>query len=52
MDRFEAPGASTILEITPGTPDGNEEDNEHIGLVWDRGPAGDFVYGKIFYLGK
>ena len=42
MDRFEVPGQSSLVDLSP---DG--EDNEHIGLVWDRGPAGDFVYGNL-----
>mmetsp|Transcript_39430 Transcript_39430/g.94839 ORF Transcript_39430/g.94839 Transcript_39430/m.94839 type:complete len:983 (+) Transcript_39430:38-2986(+) len=48
MDRFEVPGPSSILHLTPNTADGNEsEQAKHIGLVWDRGPAGDFVYGDL-----
>ena len=47
MDRFEAPGPSSIIDLTPNTTDENDKDNEHIGLVWDRGPAGDFVYGNL-----
>ena len=47
MDRFEAPGPSSIVDLTPNTTDENDKDNEHIGLVWDRGPAGDFVYGNL-----
>ena len=34
------PGASSsVLDLTPT----EGQDGEHIGLVWDRGPAGDFV---------
>ena len=33
MDRFEVPGQSSLIDLSPN--DG--EDNEHIGLVWDRG---------------
>lgn len=47
MDRFEAPGESSIIDLTPNATDGDEGDGEHIGLVWDRGPAGDFVYGNL-----
>lgn len=43
MDRFEVPGQSSLIDLSLN--DG--EDNEHIGLVWDRGPAGDFVYGIL-----
>lgn len=43
IDRFEVPGSSSIIDLTPK----DEKDNEHIGLVWDRGPAGDFVYGNL-----
>ena len=46
MDRFEVPGgASSVLDLTPD--DDQDGDGEHIGLVWDRGPAGDFVYGNL-----
>lgn len=47
IDRFEVPGSSSIIDLTPNTTDGDEVDNTHIGLVWDRGPAGDFVYGNL-----
>lgn len=45
MDRFEVPGQSSLVDISDITDDG--EDNEHIALVWDRGPGGDFVYGTL-----
>ncbi len=45
MDRFEVPGGSSVLDLTPD--DDQDGDGEHIGLVWDRGPAGDFVYGNL-----
>jgi len=47
MDRFEVPGELSILDLIPNTLDDDGEDTEHIGLVWDRGPAGDFVYGNL-----
>lgn len=48
MDRFEIPGTSTIIDLTQTISDDNDgNDTEHIGLVWDRGPAGDFVYGNL-----
>ena len=45
MDRFDVPGQSSLVDISDIT--GDDEDNEHIALVWDRGPAGDFVYGNL-----
>mmetsp|Transcript_11893 Transcript_11893/g.21446 ORF Transcript_11893/g.21446 Transcript_11893/m.21446 type:complete len:409 (-) Transcript_11893:271-1497(-) len=47
MDRFEIPGQSSMIDLASNTTDANEEDTGHIGLVWDRGPAGDFVYGNL-----
>ena len=47
MDRFELPGATSILDLTPNTKDDDGDEVERIGLVWDRGPAGDFVYGNL-----
>ncbi|KAL7543313.1 hypothetical protein ACHAXR_012622 [Thalassiosira sp. AJA248-18] len=47
MDRFEIPGTASAIDLTPNTGDDNEGDSHHIGLVWDRGPAGDFVYGNL-----
>mmetsp|Transcript_31963 Transcript_31963/g.41129 ORF Transcript_31963/g.41129 Transcript_31963/m.41129 type:complete len:93 (-) Transcript_31963:761-1039(-) len=38
MDRFD---------LIPKTLADDGEDTEHIGLVWDRGTAGDFVYGNL-----
>ena len=43
MDRFDVPGSSSILDLTPT----EDENGEHIGIVWDRGPAGDFVCKSI-----
>jgi len=45
MDRFDVPGSSSILDLSQTQED--DGDGEHIGLVWDRGPAGDFVYGNL-----
>lgn len=48
MDRFELPGKESILDLTlNSTDDKTDDDNLRIGLVWDRGPAGDFVYGNL-----
>jgi len=48
MDRFELPGKESILDLTPNsTDDKTDGDDLRIGLVWDRGPAGDFVYGNL-----
>ena len=53
MDRFETPETSIVFAV----PEGNEMVDEddvmtkcqgiHEALVWDRGPAGDFVYGEL-----
>jgi hypothetical protein len=48
MDRFEVPGSSpNVVEFAPSGTDGKREDDIRIALVWDRGPAGDFVYGGL-----
>lgn len=48
MDRFEVPGSSPgVVEFAPSGTDGKLEDDVRIALVWDRGPAGDFVYGGL-----
>lgn len=55
MDRFEAP-STTVAAITikSGEPQDSAKklldkcaDHAHNAMVWDRGPAGDFVYGKL-----
>jgi hypothetical protein len=46
MDRFEAPSSVSVLDLTPK----DCQDDEHIALVWDRGPAGDFVCKSIIAL--
>ena len=46
MDRFDVPGSSSILDLSQT----QDEDGEHIGLVWDRGPAGDFVCKSVAYM--
>lgn len=53
MDRFDTPETGMILAVPEGSP--MEDQNEvmakceasHKALVWDRGPAGDFVYGEL-----
>ena len=56
MDRFETPQLSAALTIKNGNDqdDLNTEsllercmEHGHHGLVWDRGPAGDFVYSAL-----
>lgn len=48
MDRFEVPGSSPgMVEFAPSGTDGKLEEDMRIALVWDRGPAGDFVYGGL-----
>lgn len=48
MDRFELPGKESILDLTSNSTDDKTDDCDlRIGLVWDRGPAGDFVYGNL-----
>jgi polyphosphate kinase 2 (PPK2 family) len=58
MDRFETPGGTFIVTITKnGTENERKEkerllnrceDHHHAALVWDRGPAGDFVYNPEY----
>lgn len=55
MDRFEVPDTSTSLAIDGG--ESGESDSSkmagqcvghrHTVVIWDRGPAGDFVYGAL-----
>lgn len=47
MDRFEIPGDSSSIDLSPTTPSENTDCKERMAIVWDRGPAGDFVYGKL-----
>jgi len=47
MDRFEVPGKSSVIDLTPNAAGDDGEEAGHVGLVWDRGPAGDFVYGGL-----
>ncbi|KAL3795879.1 hypothetical protein HJC23_002150 [Cyclotella cryptica] len=48
MDRFEVPSDTTLLDLTSNADDEKTDDDDvRIGLVWDRGPAGDFVYGNL-----
>ena len=50
MDRFEVPGSASFVDLTPNTVDDKKDCDERIALVWDRGPAGDFVYGNLHEL--
>ena len=45
MDRFEIPGDSSSIALS--TLDNNSDSEERMAIVWDRGPAGDFVYGNL-----
>ena len=47
MDRFEIPGDSSSIALSLDTPDINSDSKERMAIVWDRGPAGDFVYGNL-----
>lgn len=47
MDRFEVPGSSSNFGLEMSGSDGESADDKRIALVWDRGPAGDFVYGGL-----
>ena len=53
MDRFDTPETGMILAVPEGSPLDDHDDvwdkchGYHRGLVWDRGPAGDFVYGDL-----
>ena len=50
MDRFDLPGSDRAqyadIETSPPT-DIVSMGKEHDALIWDRGPAGDFVYGAL-----
>lgn len=60
MDRFETPDSSRTVALAVGSGNGEDEtaatmemlkkcvEHNHAGLVWDRGPAGDFVYNPVF----
>lgn len=49
MDRFESPDTSGT--VTSEAENGNKgekcDGHRHKAIVWDRGPAGDFVYGAL-----
>mmetsp|Transcript_5810 Transcript_5810/g.11854 ORF Transcript_5810/g.11854 Transcript_5810/m.11854 type:complete len:907 (+) Transcript_5810:57-2777(+) len=53
MDRFETPETSMVFAVPEGTDIIDQDDvmikcqGIHEALVWDRGPAGDFVYGEL-----
>lgn len=53
MDRFETPETGMIMAVPQGSPLEDQEDvmakcqAYQNGMVWDRGPAGDFVYGEL-----
>ncbi len=47
MDRFEIPGDSSSICLSPNTMNDNADCKERMAIVWDRGPAGDFVYGNL-----
>ena len=59
MNRFETPDTSSlpIDRVEGGETDGENKnktkgeecagDHQHIAMVWNRGPAGDFVYGAL-----
>jgi polyphosphate kinase 2 (PPK2 family) len=58
MDRFDTPGGTMIVSVAnDGTETERKEnqqilshcaDHHHAALVWDRGPAGDFVYNPEY----
>jgi len=60
MDRFATPNTSGTVALAVDNGNGEEEtaatlkmlakcvEHTHAGLVWDRGPAGDFVYNPAF----
>ena len=57
MDRFEVPETSTVGLAVPQGDDYDEDmkdmlqkciEHGHKALVWDRGPAGDFVYNPEY----
>lgn len=58
MHRFQVPETSVVLAIPHGSSEGaSVHDSDHLwsacdaalgqGLVWDRGPIGDFVFGDL-----
>ena len=57
MNRFELPQTAQTEPIVDGGESGNVNGTKpvgsacsghrHIAMVWDRGPAGDFVYGSL-----
>ena len=53
MDRFEVPESGVVFASPKGEDFDNPDDISdycrkcHEALVWDRGPAGDFVYGEL-----
>lgn len=53
MDRFDIPETSMVFAVPEGAPMVDQDDvmakcqGIHEALVWDRGPAGDFVYGEL-----
>ncbi len=47
MDRFAIPGDSSSISLSPNTMNDNADCKERMANVWDRGPAGDFVYGNL-----
>lgn len=52
MDRFEAPGDSSRIDLNRNADDDDADCNERMAIVWDRGPAGDFVYGNLNQLSQ
>jgi polyphosphate kinase 2 (PPK2 family) len=58
MDRFEHPNTTVALAVKNGSAEEETAtrkrfmekclDHGHTALVWDRGPAGDFVYNQEF----
>ena len=47
MDRFEIPGDPSSTALSLDTSDNISDSKERMAIVWDRGPAGDFVYGNL-----
>lgn len=52
MDRFEAPGDSSRIDLNRNADDDDADCKERMAIVWDRGPAGDFVYGNLNQLSQ
>jgi len=52
MDRFEAPGDSSSIDLNRNVDDDKADCTERMAIVWDRGPAGDFVYGNLNQLSQ